>query len=130
MLSEGDAAEALTPALPAAKRGLSNHIEGRFIILLATAAVLDGAVWLYVSLKQSSLPDILPIHYSSSGQVDRIGFRQQLFILPTIGLLTLLLNTVVGYFVGRGERQLANVLLSITILVQLLLVGATLQLVH
>ncbi|HLG71320.1 MAG TPA: DUF1648 domain-containing protein [Chloroflexota bacterium] len=106
------------------------RIDRLLLVLVAVAALLDGGVWLFVALRQSSLPDVLPIHYSSSGQVDRIGLRQQLFILPAIGLLTLLLNGVLSVFAVRRDSQLGYVLVCVAILVQLLLAGAAFQLMH
>ena len=100
------------------------------MLLAGTAAAIDGAVWLYVSLRMNSLPEVLPIHYNSAGQVDRIGFRDQLYILPVIGLLTLIGNLVLAVFIGRRDVHLGHVLLSAAILVQLLLAGAAAQLIH
>jgi uncharacterized membrane protein len=111
-------------------RRQAGQIDRLSWILAAAAIILDAAVWTYVALRQGSLPDVLPIHYSSSGQVDRIGLRQQLFILPAIGLLTLLANAALSVFLRRRDQQLGHMLLSISIVVQLLLVGASLQLVH
>ncbi|HLY66375.1 MAG TPA: DUF1648 domain-containing protein, partial [Chloroflexota bacterium] len=98
--------------------------------LVAGAALLDLAIWLYIGLRQRMLPEVLPIHYNSAGQVDRIGVRAQLFILPVIGLLALALNAVLGYFIGRRAQQLAYLLLSVSLLVQVLIIGAAVQLVH
>ena len=106
------------------------RIDRLFAALVGAAAVVDGAIWLYVAMRQSSLPDVLPIHYSSAGQVDRVGLREQLFILPSIGLITLLLNAALAFAVGRREPRLGYILLAVSVLVQLLLVGAAVQLVH
>jgi hypothetical protein len=106
------------------------RIDRLFALLVAAGALLDGAVWAYVALYQRSLPDVLPIHYSSAGQVDRVGLREQLFILPAIGLVTLLVNSVLAYAVNRREPQLGYVLLAAAVLVQLLLAGAAAQLIH
>ena len=91
---------------------------------------MNGAAWLYVALRQSGLPDVLPIHYNSAGQVDRIGLRQQLFILPAIGLLSFLANGALAYVLRRRDRQLGYLLLGAGVVVQLLLAGAAVQLVH
>ena len=106
------------------------RIDRLFAALVGVAAVLDLGIWLYVALRQSVLPDALPIHYNAAGQVDRIGLRGQLFILPAIGLLTLLVNGGLAYRVGGRERHLAYLLLAVSVLVQLLLAGAAIQLVH
>ena len=106
------------------------RIDLLFAGFVAAAALIDGAVWAYVALRQSILPDALPIHYNAAGQVDRIGLREQLFILPAIGLLTLAANGGLAYAINRREPPLAYLLLAVSVLVQLLLVGAAVQLVH
>lgn len=109
---------------------LVQRIDWLFAALVGTAAVLDLAIWLYVALRQSVLPDALPIHYNAAGQVDRIGLREQLFILPAIGLLTLAANGGLAYAVSRREPPLGYLLLGVSVLVQVLLIGAAIQLVH
>jgi hypothetical protein len=94
------------------------------------AVALNGALWLYLSLRIPTLPDVLAIHYNSAGQVDRIGFRDQLYILPVIGLLTLLGNGVLAAIFSRRDANLGHLVLSAAILVQLLLAGAAFQLIH
>lgn len=94
------------------------------------ALALNGAVWLYLKLRLSAMLEVLPIHYNSAGQVDRIGVRDQLFILPVIGLLTLGTNIVLAVLLIRRDPQLSYILLAVAVLVQLLLLGAAVQLVH
>jgi hypothetical protein len=109
---------------------LLHRLDRPFAAFFGAAAVLDLAIWLYVASRQSVLPDALPIHYNAAGQVDRIGLREQLFILPAIGLLILIVNGCLAYSVNRRERQLGYLLLGVGVLVQLLLAGAAFQLVH
>ena len=109
---------------------LVQRIDRIFVAFVGAAALLDGAIWAYVAVRQSVLPDALPIHYNAAGQVDRIGLRGQLFILPAIGLLTLATNGVLAYVARRREPPLGYVLLSAAVLVQLLLAGAAIQLAH
>ncbi|HEX6513464.1 MAG TPA: DUF1648 domain-containing protein [Chloroflexota bacterium] len=106
------------------------RIDRLFAGFGAAAILLDAATWLYIWLRQPSLPDVLPVHYNTAGQVDRVGFRSQLFILPAIGLLTLVVNGFLAYRILPREPHLGYVLLSVSVLVQLLLIGAAVQLVH
>jgi hypothetical protein len=109
---------------------LLGRIDRLFAALAGAALAIDAAIWAYVALRQSILPDALPIHYNAAGQVDRIGLRGQLFILPAIGLLTLAVNGGLAYAINRREPPLGYLLLAVGVLVQLLLVGAAIQLVH
>src|SRR5712691_7415814 len=99
-------------------------------VLVVAAVALDGAIWLYVGLRQRFLPDVLPIHYNTAGQVDRVGVREQLFILPVIGVTILVLNGALAYVVNSREPALSYVILSVSVAVQLLLAGAAIQLIH
>jgi uncharacterized membrane protein len=98
--------------------------------LLVGGVVLNAALWLYVGLRLRFLPEVLPIHYNSAGQADRIGFRTQLFILPMIGLVTVVANIGLGVLLYSRDRSLTYVLLVTAVLVELLVGGATVQLIH
>src|SRR5579862_9126191 len=101
------------------------RIDRLFAGLVAVAAMLDATLWLYVRWRLQSLPAVLAIHYNSAGQVDRVGVREQLYILPAIGLGILLANAVGGYIaVYRRDQALSYLLLGVGVLVQLLLAGA------
>jgi hypothetical protein len=135
MRSDGEA----PPPLAADQEGLSLLARLRLarpamdrlaVALIAAAVLADGAMWLYLRLRMHSLPDVLPIHYSSSGQVDRIGVREQLYVLPIIGLAALVLNGLLALAINERERNLSYVLLSVAVAVQLLAAGAAIQLVH
>lgn len=111
-------------------RALS-RIDPVFAALVAAGMAVDVALWLYIGWRLPALPDVLAIHYNSSGQVDRIGVRQQLFSLPAIGLVILLGNSLAGYFgIYRRDRQLTYLFLGVAVLAQLLLAGAAIQLVR
>jgi len=109
---------------------LFQRLDRLFAALVGVAAILDLATWLYIAVRQSVLPDALPIHYNAAGQVDRIGLRGQLFILPAIGVLTLVSNGGLAYAISRRELPLGYLLLAVSVLVQLLLIGAAIQLAH
>jgi hypothetical protein len=107
------------------------RIDRVFAALVASAALVDAAVWLYVRWRLPSLPAVLAIHYNSAGQVDRVGVREQLLMLPAIGLGILLANALGGYFaVYRRDQALTYLLLGVGLLVQVLLAGAAVQLIH
>jgi Domain of unknown function (DUF1648) len=107
------------------------RIDRLFAALIAGGLAIDIALWLYVGWRLPNLPSVLAIHYNSAGQVDRIGVREQLYVLPGIGLVILLANGLGGYFgVYRRDQQLTYLLLGVGILAQILLAGAVIQLIH
>ena len=52
--------------------------------LIATGNILILAVWIFVLLTFSGLPESIPIHFNASGQVDGFGSRMLIFILPLL----------------------------------------------
>src|SRR5437764_14848685 len=75
------------------------HLDRLAATLVLAAVALDGAIWPYVGLRQRFLSDVLPIHYNTAGHVDRVGVREQLFILPVIGVTILVRNGPLAYVV-------------------------------
>lgn len=78
-----------------------------------------------ICFRYPDLPARLPMHYSVAGLVDRVGVRSDVFILPVIGAMTLLVNVLIGMVVYQRERMASYVLWGGMVLVQFLLwVGA------
>jgi len=67
-----------------------------------------------------ALPRLVPLHFDVAGSPDRLGPRGQIFVLPLIGLLALLLNGALGWLVYRRERMAAYLLWGGAVLVQVL----------
>lgn len=55
-------------------------------------------VFIYLFVKWSSIPDKIPVHYNAAGEVDRIGSKGELLIIPIVAWLMYLGLTVVGRF--------------------------------
>ncbi len=100
------------------------------MLVFVFALLLNGALWAYLALRMSALPDVLPIHFNSAGQADRIGLRTELFILPIIGTLAIAANTAASFVLRSRERQLIWLLAGTSVLVQLLLAAAIVQILH
>jgi hypothetical protein len=83
--------------------------------------VLCAALFAFVCVRYASLSPRLPLHYTAEGLPDRFGPPSQAFILPFIGLLALVGNSVLGLWVYRREQMAAYVLWGGMIFVQLLL---------
>ena len=62
----------------------------------------------------------MALHFDSAGNRDRLGPRGHVFVLPLIGLLTLLLNSTLGGLVYPHERVVSYLLWSGAFLIQLL----------
>ena len=68
--------------------------SGRWLLLagLVGCLVLFG----YLMIRFPQLPETLVFHYNRQGVPDSIRHKSALFLLPVVGLLTYLTNTVVG----------------------------------
>jgi hypothetical protein len=70
------------------------------------------------------------LHYNSVGSVDLIGPRADLFKMPGIGAIVLLADLVLGSLIHRRERTAALALLAASVLVQVMLLVATINIVR
>ena len=67
-----------------------------------------------------TLSRLVPLHFDAAGNPDRLGPRGQIFIIPFIGLLTLLLNGALGTLMYRRERMASYLLWGGAVLTQVL----------
>ncbi|MEA3346078.1 MAG: PH domain-containing protein [Chloroflexota bacterium] len=89
--------------------------------LILAGALANGALLAYLCWRYPSLPRFLPLHFDPLGHADRIGTRGELFRLPLIELLTLLVNSVLSGILHRRGRLVSYLLPGGTIVVQALL---------
>jgi hypothetical protein len=98
--------------------------------LLITGATMCLLLFGLVSLRFPALPPVLPLHYDALGLPDRSGPATQVFLLPFIGLLALVANTLLGGVFYRREQVAAYLLWGGTIVVQVLLWIGTVNLLR
>jgi hypothetical protein len=87
-----------------------------FLALLALTGLL--------CFRFPALPWLVPLHFDAAGNPDRLEPRSQIFIIPLIGLLTLLLNGALGGLTYRRERVASYLLWGGATLVQVLVWAA------
>jgi hypothetical protein len=95
--------------------------------LLGTAAFFCFSLVGYISLNYPELPALLPIHFDSLGQVDRIADKRVLFTLPLVGAIVWGVNLILGSLFYHQEKVAAYLLWGSTIVVQLCLWAAVLM---
>ena len=83
-----------------------------FLALLALIGLL--------CFKFPTLPRLVPLHFDAAGNPDRLGPRTQVFIIPLIGLLALLLNSVLGGLAYQRERVASYLLWGGSVLIHVL----------
>jgi uncharacterized membrane protein len=110
---------ALSKACP--ERGRRVEGSDRLVhVLLALGLLLNLALFAYIGWRYRALPESLPLHFDILGQPDRFGVRSEIFKLPAIGLLLLVLNSLFGLAVHRWEKLGAYLLLGVATVVQVL----------
>jgi len=90
------------------------------LALLAAGFLALLALIGYLCFQFPALPRLVPLHFNVVGNPDRLGHRGQIFVLPLIGLLALLLNGALGWLAYRRERMASYLLWGGAILIQVL----------
>jgi len=67
-----------------------------FVEIVCLTLLIGVSIYLY--LNWSTIPDKIPGHYNAMGQIDRMGSKGELLILPIIGWLIYLFLTVIEKF--------------------------------
>ena len=88
------------------------------LALLVAGFALNLIVFAILSWRFPALPDDLPLHFDALGQPDRIGARSALFILPVLGALSWLTNTLWGIWQYRRQRLASYLLWGGAVVVQ------------
>ncbi len=114
-------------SLVPARVGLSLLRDRVAIGLLAAAAVTLGALIIYLLLIWPQLPPVLALRFNADGTPERFGAPVGLFILPAIGAVAFVLNSLYGAILHSRapDRQAAYVILSASIAIQALVWVAT-----
>lgn len=100
------------------------------LVLLGLSVLGIVALVVYVYLWIPALPPLLPLHYNGSGSVDLIGLRTDLYKMPAIGSIVLLADLIFSGWIISRERYAALTLLVASVLVQVMLIVATMNLVR
>jgi len=91
---------------------------GLALLAVGFLALLALVGWL--CFRFPSLPWLVPLHFNTAGNPDRLAPRRQIFIIPLIGLLSFLLNGVLGGLMYRHERVASYLLWAGMVLMQVL----------
>jgi hypothetical protein len=90
------------------------------LVLLGAGALTLVSLLGMVCFRFPALPRLMPLHFDASGSPDRLGPRGEVFLIPLIGLLTLLTNGMLGSLLYHRDRVASYLLWGSSILVQLL----------
>ncbi len=88
--------------------------------MIGFALLLNVSLWGYLSHIHAALPNLLPLHFTPLGEVDRVGLKQEIFWLPTMGFIALIFNLLLGLWLYRRERLGAHLCLGAALFLQIL----------
>lgn len=97
--------------------------------LVVIGLLANASLFAYVSVVYQNLPQILPLHFDTLGEVDRVGVRSGLFTLPLIGLIVAAFDTLIGITLHSKQATGAYLLFAANLLVQILLWAAVVNIV-
>lgn len=91
------------------------------LALLGLAALALASLLGLLTHRFPALPLLVPLHFGASGSPSRLGPRADIFLIPLIGFLTLLINGTLGGLLYRRDRVASYLLWGGSVLVQLLI---------
>jgi hypothetical protein len=98
-------------------------------LLLMASGLLNLALFGYLTAVYNRLPAQVPLHFNQAGEVDRLAAPGRLFVLPIIGLIAWIVNSVWGWiFYQQNQKVPAYLLWGTAVIVQLAVWGAVLNL--
>ncbi len=98
------------------------------MLLLALAG--NAALFLYIRVQFAALPAVVPLHFDASGYPDRLAEKSGLFTLPTIGLLIVGTNLLLGLLLRRRFELASRFLWGGAVVAQILLAVAVYNIIH
>lgn len=82
--------------------------------------------WLFVYIVNVKLSqDLVVLHYNVDFGVNLIGDSRQIYVIPGLGLVIIVINLFLLSMIGRENRFFGNLLLGSALLVNLILLLAT-----
>jgi hypothetical protein len=101
-----------------------------FWSMLIVALFVNLGLFAFLIVLSAQLPPLVPLHFDSAGQPDRIEPNDAIFSLPQIGLIMIVLNFALGTLAYRRETLVAYLLGGVAIGVQFLLWFAAISIVR
>lgn len=98
-------------------------------IVLATSVLINLAIWLILFFKITPQESSIILHYNIYFGIDLIDQWYRIYFIPSLGLLFITLNLVIGQAIYKREKLAAYFLSSTSLFAQVLLTIASVCLV-
>jgi len=100
-----------------------------FWVIIAVAVVANAALFGFIARLYRFLPARMPLRLDARGEVGRIVSKTSLLLVPSIGAVTLGVNSILGFLFHRYEPLAAHLLAAVSLTVQPILWCATVGIV-
>lgn len=97
-------------------------------LLFGTSIVLNGILWALAATFFPKDDPVTILHYSVGVGIDLIGEGSEIMLLPLVGLIIMIGNTVLGRIIAASSYRAAWIIWSSIPIVQAILLGAFLLL--
>lgn len=104
--------------------------DKKIFISLIFSLLINIFFWITVSSLTASSQGSIPLHYSIYFGVDLLGDRKEIFKLPFISLLFILINFILSFIIYKREKILSYFLVFSAFLIQIFLLGAALLIIN
>ncbi len=94
------------------------------IVLTVCAAVVNAALWVVVWFGFPPLATTYVIRYSVLSGADIIGTRADIFIVPFVGLVALVMNAAIAFLMKKREPLISYAFIFSSALIQFFLTVA------
>lgn len=95
------------------------------IIVIATSVLINLIIWLLLFFKITPQEAPIVLHYNIYFGIDFIDQWYKIYFIPSVGLLFIVLNLVIGQAVYKQEKLATYFLSSASLFTQVLLVIAS-----
>lgn len=122
--------EQIEPLRAAIEERWPPYLRDRITLtLLVGGLVLNLGFWIGLALVYRSIPPFVPLHWDALGNPDRIAPRSDIFSLAIIASVVYLVDGALGVVLSRRIPFAGYLLWGGAALVQILLIGAAVQII-
>ncbi|NQV13315.1 MAG: hypothetical protein HQ530_03365 [Parcubacteria group bacterium] len=101
-----------------------------FLVLVGLGVLINFAVWMVLALKIKPSVYPIPLHYNIYSGIDAIDLWYKSFVIPAFGFFLLFLNFVVSLAFYRREKFITHLLAVSNVVIQLLLLAASIVMIQ
>jgi hypothetical protein len=104
------------------KRKYSDLWNNKYcLVIISLAIILNIAIWVffYYRIQPSNYP--IPLHYNIYTGIDAIDYWYKIFIIPSFGLFSIIINILIGLYFFEENRYITYIMITSTFLIQIIL---------